>query len=148
LVLHSAHNTWLSRKRDWTLQAPGGGRTPLAVSEHFKYLGVELHGSKCIRAAARHTLSRMVAAQSRVSRRLKALRIPLDPCVVSGMFAAAAAAAGPYGCEVWSTHFQGGWCLLDMPSKLVCHRLSELPGRRLKAEPGGAQVHSQPADLF
>jgi hypothetical protein len=27
------------------------------------------------------------------------------------MFAAVTAAAGSYGCEVWSTHFQGGWCV-------------------------------------
>jgi hypothetical protein len=70
---------------------------------HFKYLGVELHGIKCIRASARLRLSRMVAAQSGVNRRLKALRVSLDLCVISGMFAAVAAAAGSYGCEVWST---------------------------------------------
>jgi hypothetical protein len=65
---------------------------PLAESEHCKYLGVKLHGSKCI--------------QSGVSRCLEALRIPLKTCVVSGMFAAVTAAAGLYGCEGLA-HFQG-----------------------------------------
>jgi hypothetical protein len=121
VVVFGGAKAW-SRKRDWTLQAPGGGHTPLAVSEYFKYLGVKLHGRKCIRAAARHRLSRMVAAQSGVSRRLKALRIPQAPCVVSGMFAAVTAVAGSYGCEVWSIHFQGGWCLLDRLCKLQSYQ--------------------------
>jgi hypothetical protein len=62
-VFGGAWKAW-SRKRNWTLQAPGGGRTRLAVSEHLE---AELHGSKCIWAAARHRLSRMVAAQLGVS---------------------------------------------------------------------------------
>jgi hypothetical protein len=48
--------------------------------------------------------------------------LPQDPCVESGMFASVTAAAGSYGCEVWSTHFQGGWCLLDRPGKLQSYQ--------------------------
>jgi hypothetical protein len=81
------------------------------VADKFKYLGVELHGSKDIRAAVGHRLSRMVAAQSGVNRRLKELRIPFDPNVVTGLFDAITAAAGSYGCEVWSTRFLGEWHL-------------------------------------
>jgi hypothetical protein len=57
----------------------------------------------------------MMAAQSGVKSgvwgRLKELRIPFDPSVVTGLFDAITAAAGLCGCEVWSTCFLGDWHL-------------------------------------
>jgi hypothetical protein len=102
---------WTSRawsgRRSWTLPSAGASRTALAVADKFKYLGLELHSSKDICAAAGHRLSQMVAAQSGVNRCLKELRIPFDPNVVTGLFDAITAAAGSYGCEVWSTRSLG-----------------------------------------
>ena len=88
----------------------------------FKYLGVELHGNGDIAKATGHRHSCMVAAQSAVNRRLKELRIPFDPMVVGGMFAAATAATGSYGCEVWSTPYLGAWHLLASQCKLQSHQ--------------------------
>ncbi len=56
----------------------------MAVAAKFKYLGVDLHGDKDITAAVAHRHSRMVAAQAAANRRLKELRIPYDPMVVTG----------------------------------------------------------------
>ena len=66
--------------------------------------------------------SRMVAAQLGVNRRLKELRIPVNPSVVAGMFAAITAAAGSYGCEVWSTHLLGAWHLHADQCKLQSYQ--------------------------
>jgi hypothetical protein len=105
-------SAWPGR-RTWTLLAADGRRTTMAVVTKFKYLGVELHGAHDITAAAGHRHSRMVAAQSAVTRRLKELRIPFDPMVVGGLFAATATATGSYGCEVWATRFLNEWRLLS-----------------------------------
>jgi hypothetical protein len=71
------------------------------AADKFKYVvGVELHGSKDIRAAVGHRLGRVGAAQSGVNRRLKELRITFDPNVVTGLFDAIRAAAGSYVCEI------------------------------------------------
>ena len=110
------------RKRTWTLLQTDGQRPAMAVVPKFKYLGVELHGTKTIRAAAGHRHSRMVAAQSAVNRRLRELRIPFDPSVVGGLFAATTAATGSYGCEVWSTHFLGAWHLHANQCKLQSYQ--------------------------
>ena len=109
-------------KRTWVLLAADGKRTPMAVVTKFKYLGVELHGAHDITAAAGHRHSRMVAAQSAVNKRLKELRIPFDPMVVGGLFSAATAATGSYGCEVWSTPYLGGWNLLGSQCKLQSYQ--------------------------
>jgi hypothetical protein len=64
----------------------------------------------------------MVAAQSGVNRRLKELRIPFDPSVVAGLFASITAAAGSYGCEVWSKHLLGAWHLHADQCKLQSYQ--------------------------
>jgi hypothetical protein len=125
------------------LPSAGASCPALAVADKFKYLGVELHRSKDIRAAVGLRLSQMVAAQSGVNRRLNELRIPFDPNVLTGLFDAITAAAGSYGCEVWSTRFLGEWHLGGGPAV----QAAELPGLRVQAQPGCAQVHYQPADL-
>ena len=56
-----------------------------------------------------HRLSRMIAAQSAVNRRLKELHVGYDPQLVAGLFDTVTAAAGSYGCEVWSTPLLGSW---------------------------------------
>ena len=90
-----------------------GDRKPLARVQKFKYLGVELHGTKTIKAALDHRLSRMIAAQSTVYRRLRELHIQKDPLIVADMFDIVGGAAGSYGCEIWSTHYLGEWHLTD-----------------------------------
>lgn len=109
-------------QQQWTLQAPDGRRSVMAVVTKFKYLGVELHGAKDITAAVGHRHSRMVAAQSAVNRRLKELRIPYDPMVVTGLFAATTAATGSYGCEIWSTHYLKDWHLHADQCKLQSYQ--------------------------
>jgi hypothetical protein len=48
----SGGTSWAwSGRRSWTLPSADTSRTALAVADKFKYLGVELHGSKDIRAA-------------------------------------------------------------------------------------------------
>ena len=112
---------WPGRRR-WTLPTAGGRRTAMTVVTKFKYLGVELHGNGDITKATGHRHSCMVAAQSAVNRRLKELRIPFDPMVVGGMFAAATAATGSYGCEIWSTPYLGAWHLLASQCKLQSYQ--------------------------
>jgi hypothetical protein len=75
------------------------------MSQKFKYLGVELHGTAGIKACIPHRLSCMMAAQSAISRRLHELRVPKDPStLLADMFdSVITGAAGSYGCEVWST---------------------------------------------
>jgi hypothetical protein len=46
------------------------------------------------------------------------------------MLAAVTAAVQWYGCEVWSTHVQGGWCLLDRPCKLQSYQATVYKQRR------------------
>jgi hypothetical protein len=121
VVFCGTSQAW-SGRRSWTLPSAGASRTALAVADKFKYLGVELHGSKDIRAAVGHSLSWMVAAQSGVNRRLKELRIPFDPNVVTGLFDAITAAAGSYGCEVRSTRFLGEWHLEDRLCRLQSYQ--------------------------
>ncbi len=94
----------------------------MTVVTKFKYLGVELHGNGDITKTTGHRHSCMVAAQSAVNRRLKELRVPFDPMVVGGMFAAATAATGSYGCEIWSTPYLGAWCLLASQCKLQSYQ--------------------------
>jgi hypothetical protein len=75
----------------------------------------------------------MVAAQSAVNRHLKELRVPFDPVVVGGMFAAATASTGSYGCEIWSTLYLGAWhllagqCNLQSYQAAVCKQCSGVP---------------------
>ncbi len=66
----------------------------------------------------------MVAAQSVINRRLKELCVPFDPMVVGGMFAAATASTGSYGCEIWSTPYLGAWYLLAGQCKLQSYQAS------------------------
>ena len=120
-VVFGNGNAWRGR-RSWTLPAPGGSRSAMAVVPKFKYLGVELHGAGDITKALDHRHSRMVAAQSAVNKRLKELRIPFDPMVVGGLFEATTAATGSYGCEIWSTPFLSEWCLLGSRCKLQSYQ--------------------------
>jgi hypothetical protein len=82
----------------------------LPRSRKFKYLGVELHvdvtGTK---GSMEHRLSCMIAAHSAVSRRLNDMQCPKDPVLVADLFDTITAAAGSYGCEVWSTPLFPGW---------------------------------------
>ena len=55
----------------------------------------------------------MIAAHSAVSRRLNDMQCPKDPVLVADLFDTITAAAGSYGCEVWSTPFLAGWHLRD-----------------------------------
>jgi hypothetical protein len=58
----------------------------------------------------------MIAAHSAVSRRLNDMndmQCPKDPVLVADLFATITAAAGSYGCEVWSTPVLAGWHLRD-----------------------------------
>ncbi len=115
-------SAWPGRRR-WTLPAAGGRRTAMTVVTKFKYLGVELHGNGNITRATGHRHSCMVAAQSAVNRRLKELPVPFDPMVVGGMFAAATASTGSYGCEIcppptWTP----GTCWLAAQCKLQSYQ--------------------------
>jgi hypothetical protein len=92
-------------------QAGAVQQRPLARVQKFKYLGVELHGSKSIKAAVDHRLSRMVAAQSSINRRLREMHVSRDPQLVGDLFETITAAAGSYGCEIWSTPFLDDWHL-------------------------------------
>jgi hypothetical protein len=121
VVVFGSSRAWPG-KRHWTLLRADGRRTPMAVAAKFKYLGVELHGDKDITAAVAHRHSRMVAAQAAANRRLKELRIPYDPMVVTGLFAATTAATGSYGCEVWSTRYLGDWNLHANQCKLQSYQ--------------------------
>jgi len=87
------------------------GDQELPRSETFKYLGVELHGTRSISVALQHRLACMVRAHSSVCRRLHALHTPRDPELIAGLFDSITAAAGSYGCEIWSTPFLGKWHL-------------------------------------
>lgn len=89
----------------------GGAALPRA--EKFKYLGVELHGTKGIKAAVEHRLSRMFAAQSSVNRRLSELQAPRDPSLIADLFDSITAASGSFGCEVWATPYLDSWHLRD-----------------------------------
>ncbi len=60
-----------------------------------------------------HRLSCMIAAHSAVSRRLNEMQCPKDPVLMADLFDTITAAAGSYGCEVWSTSFLAGWHLRD-----------------------------------
>lgn len=91
----------------------GGQKLPRV--EKFKYLGVELYGTKGIRSAVQQRLSCMVASYSRINRRLYDLKLPRDPALVADLFDCIAGAAGSYGCEVWSTSFLGDWSLKQCP---------------------------------
>jgi hypothetical protein len=62
----------------------------------------------------------MVAAQSGVNCRLEELCIPLDPNVVTSLFDTITAAAGSYGCEVWSN--LGEWHLKARLCKLQSYQ--------------------------
>ena len=57
----------------------------------------------------------MVAAQSRVNRRLYDLHVPKDPSLIADLFDTITGAAGNYGCEVWSTPYLNDWHLHDCP---------------------------------
>jgi hypothetical protein len=50
------------------------------------------------------------------------MRIPFDPMVVGGMFAAATASTGSYGCEIWSNPYLGAWHLLAGQCKLQSYQ--------------------------
>ena len=111
-MVFGAGNAW-PNKRSWTLPSVGGGsRQPLAVVSQFKYLGLEVRGAaRSFKACAAHRHGSMRAAQSAVHRRMKELRIPCDPDIVTGLFASITAAAGSYACEVWATPFLHKWHL-------------------------------------
>ncbi len=55
----------------------------------------------------------MIAAHSAVSRRLNDMQCTKDPVLMADLFDTITAAAGSYGCEVWSTPFLSGWHLRD-----------------------------------
>jgi hypothetical protein len=73
----------------------------------------------------------VVAAQSAVG--CKELRVPFDPTVVGGMFAAAAAWTGSCGCEIWSNpclgarHLLAGQCRLQSCQAAVCKQCLGVP---------------------
>jgi hypothetical protein len=91
------------RGHKWHAHTPGGDQLPLARVEKFKYLGVELHGCRNATAATQHRLSRMVAAQAAVQRRLREMQAAGDPQLLADLFETIVGPAGSYGCEVWST---------------------------------------------
>jgi hypothetical protein len=101
----------------------------MIVVTKFKYLGVELHGAR----ARPKTLVSGTAAWWR----------PSLPSTAVGMFAAATAAMGSYGCEVWFTPYLGAWRLLASRC-----RLQSPPSCCLQALLGRAQVHAQPAGFL
>ncbi len=100
---------------DWKVKGKA-----LPRSRKFKYLGVELHDVTGTKGSVEHRLSCiscMIAAHSAVSyvsRRLNDMQCPKDPVLVADLFDTITAAAGSYGCEVWSTPFLAGcWHLRD-----------------------------------
>jgi hypothetical protein len=100
----------------------------LPRSRKFKqYLGVELHDVTGTKDSVEHRLSCMIAAHSAVSRRLNDMRCPKDPVLMADLFDTITAAAGSYGCEVWSTPFLAGWHLPD------CTLQTEVPGYSVQA---------------
>jgi hypothetical protein len=92
-------------KRAWPRATWTAAGKPLARVDSFKYLGVELYGSKSIRSTLQHRLGCMVKAQSCINRRLHQLHIERDPLLTADLFDIITSAAGSYGCEVWCTHF-------------------------------------------
>jgi hypothetical protein len=71
-----------------------------------------------------------VAAQQSASNRfLKELRIPVDPMVVGGVFAAAAALTGCYGYEIWpAPYWARGTCRLAGADCKAASRLAFTSG--------------------
>ena len=85
------------------------------MARQFKYLGVVLEGSRCIKSTITHRLECMARAQACSYRALKRLSIHRDPLLVADMFDIVARAAGEYGCEVWATPWLDNWHLHDCP---------------------------------
>ncbi len=112
-----------------------GRSRALPRSRKFKYnLGVELHDVTGTKGSVEHRLSCMycmIAAQSAVSRRLNDMQCPKDPVLVADLFNTITAAAGSYGCEVWSTPFLAGWhlrgCTLQRFQAAVYKQALKLP---------------------
>ena len=128
MVFSGSTRTWVGH--NWHTRT-GDQQQELARVTKFKYLGVELHGSKRIKAVVEHRLSRMVAAQSSVNRRLRQLHIAHDPQLVADMFAVITAASGSFGCEVWCTPFLYDWtvgtCKLQRYQATVYKRALGVP---------------------
>jgi hypothetical protein len=80
LVFCGTSRAW-SGRRSWTLPSDAASRTALAVAYKFKYQGFELHGSN----QGHPCRCRPQAQPDEVNRRLKELRIPFDPNVVTGL---------------------------------------------------------------
>jgi exonuclease III len=93
----------------WHTVRADGTHVPLARVEKFKYLGVELHGTRHIKAVVQHRLSRMLAAQGAIQRRLRELQATGDPQLIADLFETITAASGSYGCEVWCTPYLASW---------------------------------------
>ncbi len=103
---------------DWKVKGKA-----LPRSRKFKYLGVELHDVTGTKDSVEHRLSCMIAAHSAVSRRLNDMQCPKYPVLMADLFDTITAAAGSYGCEVWSTPFLAGWhyaTALCRGSRLQC----------------------------
>ncbi len=69
----------------------------------FKYLGVELHGTKGMQAAIQRLAMSGKKAVFALRRRCAELRI-FDPALQCQMFDALVKPVLSYGCEVWSDH--------------------------------------------
>ncbi len=106
VVFAKSSRAW--SKHQWQVDS-----VTLPRSQKFKYLGVELHGSRGIKAAVQQRFSCMVAAQSSINRRLRELGAPRDPALIAELFDTITAASGSYGCEIWGTPFLHEWHLRD-----------------------------------
>jgi hypothetical protein len=121
----------------------GGGAWPgkewrvddqvVARVQEFKHLGIVLNQRSNWSDTADHRLSRMTAAQFAVIRRLKQLHISCDPGIIADLFDIIPAAAGNFGCEIWSTPLLGTWesitkCKLQQHQSSVYKRALGVPG--------------------
>jgi hypothetical protein len=76
---------------------------PLEQLNSFKYLGVELHGTKGMQAAIQRLIMSGKKAVFALRRRCAELRI-FDPTLQCQLFDALVKPVLSYGCEVWSDH--------------------------------------------
>jgi hypothetical protein len=126
IVVFSGGGAWPGK--EWTVD----GHVVARVHE-FKHLGIVLNQRSNWSDTADHRLSRMTAAQSAVFRRLKELRISCDPSIIADLFDIIPAAAGNFGCEIWSTPLLGTWdsitkCKLQQYQASVYKRALGVPG--------------------
>jgi hypothetical protein len=129
MVFSGSSRTWASTAQ-WHTSNDGQQRMLHNVHK-FKYLGLELHGSKGIKAVTDHRLGRMIAAQSSINRRLRELRFVNDPQLMADMFETITSSTGSYACEIWCTPFLFDWtvttCKLQRFQSMVYKRSLGVP---------------------